>query len=322
MSHSIFEEYYYKSELVDRYQMDPIDAIEIIIPVYHTNELWEANLHSIYREIPVKRLLISDGGVIDNSLEIVARFPRVEIFNHRHYKSLGKCVAELICEVKSEWFIYLHSDVYLPSNWYDVMKKYRNQYDWYGCPMNITYMYSVLHNDPNRPYAGSQIGRKEAFSGVENYVSDDYVYRFEDFVFEDFVLNKGFKTGKIEDTFHYHQSMYRQTKGLDLKIKSVSLELNKTDAELEREMYSSVLTFVKYLNSDEYLPLYKRVLSSNIGINDLAKIKKLLKSIKEESPENKKHYQTAKYYYIRSFINKSVIIRVKNFIKGLLGLNH
>jgi hypothetical protein len=116
--------------------------------------------------------------------------------------------------------------------------------------------------------------------------------------------------------------MYRQTKGLDLKIKSVSLELNKTDAELEREMYSSVLTFVKYLNSDEYLPLYKRVLSSNIGINDLAKIKKLLKSIKEESPENKKHYQTAKYYYIRSFINKSVIIRVKNFIKGLLGLNH
>ena len=57
---SIFQEYYSKQEFVDKYIQDPTDAIDVIIPVYHTNELWRANLISIFREIPVKRLLISD----------------------------------------------------------------------------------------------------------------------------------------------------------------------------------------------------------------------------------------------------------------------
>jgi hypothetical protein len=102
MSQSIFEQYYSKPEFIDRYSSNSDEAIDVIIPVYHTNELWEANLLSIYKEVPVKRLLISDGGVIDNGLEVVKKFPRVEILDHREYKTLGKCIAELIKEVKTD----------------------------------------------------------------------------------------------------------------------------------------------------------------------------------------------------------------------------
>jgi len=129
---SIFQEYYSKQEFVDKYIQDPTDAIDVIIPVYHTNELWRANLISIFREIPVKRLLISDGGVIDDSIDIVKEFPRVEVVNHRHFKSLGKCIAELIKEVSADWFAYLHSDVYLPPGWFENMIKHKGDYDWYG----------------------------------------------------------------------------------------------------------------------------------------------------------------------------------------------
>jgi len=87
---SIFQEYFSDQAFIDRFQNDNSNAVDVIIPVYHTNELWRANLISIYREVPVRRLLISDGGVIDNSLDVIKEFPRVEVFNHRNYKSLGK----------------------------------------------------------------------------------------------------------------------------------------------------------------------------------------------------------------------------------------
>lgn len=248
---SIFQEYYSKQEFVDKYIQDPTDAIDVIIPVYHTNELWRANLISIFREIPVKRLLISDGGVIDDSIDIVKEFPRVEVFNHRHFKSLGKCIAELIKEVSADWFAYLHSDVYLPPGWFENMIKHKGDYDWYGCPMDITVMVNYKVRLATRPYAGSQIGRKEAFVKGINRVDDDYVYRQEDFVFNKIVEDAGYKTGKIENTFHYHQVMYRASKGFDIKVKSVHVDVNRSEAERKRANETQIKGIVKYLDPIE-----------------------------------------------------------------------
>jgi uncharacterized protein Smg (DUF494 family) len=248
---SIFEEYYSEQKLVDRYLNDKENGIDVIIPVYHTNELWQANLTSIYREVPVRRLLISDGGVIDDSIDVVNRFPRVEVFNHRQYKTLGKCIAELIKEVSSDWFIYVHSDVYLPPNWFDHMIKHKDKYDWYGCPMNITVMVNYRLEEPLRPYAGSQLGRKEAFTnGIKN-IDDDFVYRQEDFVFNKIVEDAGFKTGKIEDTFHYHQVMYRKSIGYDLNVTSVKINTKVNEKEQLRSADMQIRGIVKYLDPIE-----------------------------------------------------------------------
>ena len=248
---SIFQEYYSDQKFVDRFEADSTHAIDVIIPVYHTNELWFANLISIFREVPVKRLLISDGGVIDDSLDVVKRFPRVEIFDHKHYKSLGKCITELIREVNSEWFIYLHSDVYLPKGWFDSMIPYNTQYDWYGCPMNITALVHYRNYEPGRPYAGSQIGRKAAFETGLDKIDDDYVYRQEDFVFNRMVEDAGYKTGKVEDTFHYHQLMYRNSQGYDLNIKKLSVISDTKPAEVKRSNETQIMGIVKYLNPIE-----------------------------------------------------------------------
>ena len=57
-------------EMKDRFEDKSLVPVDVIIPIIHTTTLWKANLQSIYREIPVNRLIISDGGCIDNSLEI------------------------------------------------------------------------------------------------------------------------------------------------------------------------------------------------------------------------------------------------------------
>ena len=116
---SFFEIFCEIEEFIDRKELSNENAIDVIIPLINTNTLFEKNLHSFYREIPINRLIIGNGGCTDNSIEIVKKFPRVKVIDQFKYRSQGFCIAELISHVNSEWFIYLHADVYLPEKWYE-----------------------------------------------------------------------------------------------------------------------------------------------------------------------------------------------------------
>jgi hypothetical protein len=249
-SNSIFSQYFTTQPFVDRYVHSTKDAVDVIIPVIHTNELWFENLQSIYREIPVRRLIISDGGCKDNSIEVVAKFPRVVILDHSNYISLGYCLRKLIEAVESTWFVYLHSDVFLPSGWFEKMRHYQNNYDWFGCPQRITAMVEFSHVDTMsaiiRPYAGSQMGRKEAFiKGIET-IDDDYVYRQEDLVLLDVVEQNGFRHGFVEDMFHYHQVMHKESPW-SRKLTSVNISVEWSQEEEIRAANMQARGIVKYL---------------------------------------------------------------------------
>lgn len=313
MINSIFKEYYSSQIFFDRYLQDDSKAVDVIIPVFHTNELWRKNLFSIYKEIPVRRLLISDGGVIDDSIVVVKEFPRVEVFNHSQYKTLGKCISELIKSVTSEWFVYLHSDVYLPVGWFDSMIKYQNKFDWYGCPMNITVLVNYRLNELQRPYAGSQLGRKKAFQEVD-IVEDDFVYRQEDFVFNKIVEKAGYKTGKVENTFHYHQVMYRQSKGYDLNVKSVSIETITNKEEILRNKEMQLRGIIKYLNPDDVWSIREFNTYSTLMLQEgLIEFKSFRKWIKITNPN------WLEFFNLR-FISKFYILKIYRRFKYLIKL--
>jgi len=271
MTSSIFEEYYASRPFEDRFARDPSNAIEIIIPVIHTNELWRANLTSIYREVPVRRLLISDGGCKDDSIEIVKTFPRVEILDHTKYVSLGYCLRKLIEAVESEWFAYLHSDVYLPPGWFDAMLAHQKEYDWFGCPQRVTALVEYPNVDflggEIRPHAGSQMGRKAAFLPGLPEIDDDYVYRQEDLVLRNLVEKHGFKSGNVEDAFHFHQVMHKISPWAR-KLTSVSIKVAWTREEEVRACMMQVKGIIKYLEPSPALALHvetnlKRLLELN-----------------------------------------------------------
>lgn len=243
---SIFRKYYSDDPFVDRFQTEPEAAVDVIVPVIHTNELWRANLLSFYREIPIHKLFIGDGGCIDNSIEVVKEFPRVEVLDHKSYKTLGYSLRELIKAVEVDWFIYVHSDVYLPPGWFDTMQRHQTKYDWFGCPMKHTVMVQYEIPEEARPYAGSQMGRKSAFEPRLDTIDDDYVYRQEDFVLVDLVEKGGFRHGKIEDTFHYHQTMYKPTPWVR-KVQSVNFSLYISPEEETRNRIMQSRGIIKYL---------------------------------------------------------------------------
>ena len=245
-SDSIFRRYYSNEAFVDRFLVEPESSVDVIIPVIHTNELWESNLRSIYREIPVNRLLVGDGGCIDNSIKIANRFPRVEVFDHRSYVTLGYSLRKLIEAVETPWFVYVHSDVYLPDGWFEAMRGHQTEYDWFGCPMRHTVMVEYPLAYKERPYWGSQMGRKAAFQRGIEQIDDDYVYRQEDFVLADIVEQAGFRHGKVEDTFHYHQTMHKPTPW-SRKVKTVKIEMDSSREEEVRDCTMQWKGIIKYL---------------------------------------------------------------------------
>jgi len=209
---SIFRRYYKEEKFIDRKNSSTEEPIDVIIPMINTNELFKKNLISIYREIPVNRLIIGNGGSTDDSLDILKKFPRVEIIDQSKHITLGYCIAELILSVETDWFIYLHSDVYLPENWYDEMKKNKDKYDWFESDRRITTLinYNAGIKNTKRAYSGAQMGRKEAFKEIIPKIDDDYLYRNEDIIFKELIEQEGFKYGRVLDTYHYHQVMNKK----------------------------------------------------------------------------------------------------------------
>lgn len=215
---SIFQRYYKEKKFIDRKNSLNEKGIDIICPILNTNELFETNLYSWYRQIPINKLIIGYGGGTDNSLEIVKKFPRVVIidqstkYTEHLYGSQGISIAELISSVETEWFIYLHSDVYLPNNWYDTMIKYQDDYDWFECGRIITALVSFKQEVDNhkRAYSGSQMGRKEAFKNIIPIIEDGLLQNNEDIIFQELILKEGYKYGRVLDTIHYHQRMNKR----------------------------------------------------------------------------------------------------------------
>ena len=247
MNNSIFQEYYKEQPFYDRLHDNKSEPVDIIIPVFHTNELWYANLLSMYRNIPVNRLLIGDAGCNEEALTVLKKFPRVEIFDHKEYLTLGYSIRKLIEEVTTDWFIYLHSDVYIPKHWFDKMVGYRAEYDWFECYQNQTFLVEQLADYGNylvRPGGGSHMGRKEAFKNVLPEIDDDFVYRTEDYVIIDRLRKNGYSYG-IADTYHYHQIMPRTT-DKERKVSNIHVEMKLSREEELRTWRSQFNAAIKY----------------------------------------------------------------------------
>jgi len=131
------------------------------------------------------------------------------------------------------------------------MKRHRSEYDWFGSPQRQTVMVDYPVSD-TRPSSGCQMGRKVAFHEGLAQIDDDYVYRQEDFVLVSLIEKAGFKHGRVEDTFHYHQTMYKPSPW-SREVKSVSIQMEISPEEEVRTSMMQVKGLIKYLEPDPEL---------------------------------------------------------------------
>jgi hypothetical protein len=101
-----------------------------------------------------------------------------------------------------------------------------------------------------RAFSGSQMGRKAAFARVTPQIDDDFLYRNEDIIIADLVKRQGFRYGRVDDAFHFHQVMHKPSRWRR-KLKRVDVHLDLGLDEEIRANETYVRGIVKYLRPDE-----------------------------------------------------------------------
>ncbi len=248
LAHDLPRALFSNYEFVDIAMQDTeCERFDVIIPVLHSNDLWRENLKSYFREIPINQILIGDAGCIDQTVSIAKEFPRVQIIDHSHLKTLGSSIADLISKVSTDKFIYLQSDVYLPEAWLNKVSSELMDADWVSTPQQIVVMIDYLLDYQGiRPMSGAQMGRKRIFEGIEEFIDDDFVYRNEEYVLSNFVIRSGGKSVHSSEGFHFHQVMRRITTGMEMNVQEIQIKVQEKQGELTRVNETQLFGIIKY----------------------------------------------------------------------------
>ena len=197
----------------DRFtSVDESEGIDVIMMTLDAETFLEKSLYSIYEEIPVKRLIICDGGSKDSTIKILENYPRTDIHIKSEYKTGAKSLEFLISQVKSDWFVLIDSDIELSKGWYDEMCTGKENYDAIenGKVFLAYHKYKIDEEklqDGSR--AGTQCHLRKTKSLEKFHCDDDFMWRHTDFLMQQAIEQSGYKYGKINSVHHVHNETER-----------------------------------------------------------------------------------------------------------------
>jgi len=174
----------------------------------------QACLESVYRNVPVNKLIAVDGGSTDQTLRILdgfnGRYGNVQIISDRGTRATAR--QKGIENVTTPWFIFVDSDVVLCKDWYQ--KAFRQVNADVGAVWGIE-VWSTLQNLKAlklflwvtrkifdiRGGTHDTLVRTEAVRGIR--IPWD-LHVFEDAYIKDFIIKRGFRVVACYDPFCIH----------------------------------------------------------------------------------------------------------------------
>lgn len=113
-------------------------SASIIIPVFNEASVLDRTLEKLsqtLQENPDIEIILSDGGSLDNSLEIAKRYPcRVINTSTGRASQMNAASAQAL----GDWLVFLHADSQLPDNWQDQLQQ-SGQWGFFPVKLNGEY---------------------------------------------------------------------------------------------------------------------------------------------------------------------------------------
>ena len=103
--------------------------VDVVIITKNSEHMLSECLKSVYKNVPVNRLIVVDGGSTDKTLEIVREFQKkhgnVLVLQDRGTRATAR--QKGIDQVKTEWFMFVDSDAVLCKDWFKKAEKHLGQ---------------------------------------------------------------------------------------------------------------------------------------------------------------------------------------------------
>jgi glycosyltransferase involved in cell wall biosynthesis len=106
-----------------------MESVDVVLLTLNSDRKLRDCLESVYRNVPVNQLIAVDGGSTDQTLNILQEFNlkhgNVKIINDKGNRATAR--QKGIESVKTNWFIFVDSDVVLCRDWYRKVLKQVNK---------------------------------------------------------------------------------------------------------------------------------------------------------------------------------------------------
>jgi len=103
--------------------------VDVVVITKNSERMLRQCLKSIYKNVPVNRLIVVDGFSTDKTLQIVHEFQKehknVLMMQDKGNRATAR--QKGINQVKTEWFMFVDSDAVLCRDWFKRAKKYLGQ---------------------------------------------------------------------------------------------------------------------------------------------------------------------------------------------------
>jgi glycosyltransferase involved in cell wall biosynthesis len=188
--------------------------IDVIVLTKNSEQKLESCLNSIYENIPVDRMIVVDGYSTDSTLEILHKFDEKyhNVVLIQDKGTRGKARQIGIKKAKTEWFMFVDSDVILCDRWFNKAKHFMK--DDVGAVWGIE-IWSTIQN-PKILKLFLQITRKifETRGGTHDLlvrrdaIRDIHIpenlHVFEDAYIKDWITKRGYKVIPCYDPYCIH----------------------------------------------------------------------------------------------------------------------
>lgn len=252
-----------KYENIDRRTKEPnLEPVDVLLFTLDEETYLERCLDSVYREIPVNRVLVLDGGSKDKTLEILKKYPRMEIHVRPDIKTTGKGCEFMFSRATTPWLAIIEAHIELPAGWYDEMVKHKDKYDFFGCKRIMHYEFRRVDpfspNTNRRPQGAPWLARLDCFKNY--HVDDDFMWRATDMLLRQVAEKDGYRYGEVAATYHYHHTtdnpMYesdKEKRGSRLVFEEPRIEISNEINWGER-VENLNRAIVKYIEPQFYYP--------------------------------------------------------------------
>jgi glycosyltransferase involved in cell wall biosynthesis len=212
------------------------ERVDVVVLTRNSERLLMSCLRSIYRNVPVNRLIIVDGYSTDATVEIVEEFQKRygNVVLIRDKGTRGSARERAIREVKTDWFMFVDSDVILCDGWFGKAAKLIK--DNVGAIWGVE-IWSVLRNMrilklfervtmkifEKRGGTHDLLVRREAVEGIR---IPDHLHTYEDSFIKSWICKSGYKVIPVYEPYciHYRPEIvwtFKESLGLiasDLKF--------------------------------------------------------------------------------------------------------